>query len=156
MADHPTFETHIRWTGEHVLPELSATSYTKAYELTPAGKPPILGSAPAAYGGESGRYNPEDLMLASLSSCHLLTFLAVAARAKVKVLAYEAGGTAALGLHEGKIRMVGATLTPHVRVGHAEDEAKLPALHEKAHANCFMSNSVNFAVTIQATSEVQA
>lgn len=156
MANHPSFETLIRWTGEHVEPELSSTSYTKSYDLMPAGKAVVAGSAPEAYGGEASRYNPEDLMLGSLSSCHLLTFLAVCARAKVKVLAYEARGVATLDMKDGKVRMVGATLTPHVVVGRPDDQAKLASLHEKAHANCFMSNSVNFPVVINATSELRA
>ena len=156
MADHPTFTTRLTWTGQQLPEPVATRTYTTLYEIGPEGKPVVPGAAPPAYGGDGARYNPEDFMLASLTSCHMLTFLAVAAKSRVIVLGYRDTADAALGMKDGKLRMVDALLRPHVVVGTAEEAGRLGALHEKAHANCFMANSVNFTVRIEPTFEVKA
>jgi organic hydroperoxide reductase OsmC/OhrA len=152
VSEHPAFTCTIEWSGD--MPAADLATYGRNYTIVSDAHSAIEGSAPAAYGGAADRYNPEELMLASLSSCHLLTFLAVASRAKVRITGYRAQGHGQLAMKDGKVRFVNATLTPQVTVALAEDLSKLPALHQKAHANCFMSNSVNFPVAVEATGEV--
>jgi len=124
--------------------------------VEPDGKPPIPGSAGAHYFGDDARYNPEDLMLASLAECHLLTYLALAAKAGIRLwsLRVEIEGT--LGVIEGKTRFERATVVPVTGVvDPAQREAAL-ALHRDAHEQCFMSNSVNFPIEVQARVDVEA
>jgi organic hydroperoxide reductase OsmC/OhrA len=121
--------------------------------VEPDGKPPIAGSAGSQYFGDDARYNPEDLMLASLAECHLLTYLALAAKAGIRLssLRVEISGT--LGVVDGKMRFERATLVPVTGVvDPAQGEAAL-ALHRDAHEQCFMSNSVNFPIVVEARIE---
>lgn len=147
MSEQHHFESKLTWIGEHVAPELSYSSYTRTFEIRPDGKPVLPGSSPAVFGGEDARYNPEDLLLASLSSCHMLTFLAVAAKARVKVLEYTDAASGTLAIKDGKMRFVEVTLRPRVKIENAADFDKVAALHDKAFAHCFIANSVNFPVT---------
>jgi len=90
----------------------------------------------------------------SLSHCHMLTYLAVAAKKRMTILAYEDRATGTLGMGPsgtaGKMSMQEVVLRPRVTVAKGTDLADAMAVHEKAHANCFMSNSVNFPVRHEA------
>jgi organic hydroperoxide reductase OsmC/OhrA len=118
--------------------------------VEPDGKPPIPGSAGSHYFGDDARYNPEDLMLASLAECHLLTYLALAAKAGIRLssLHIEISGT--LGVVDGKMRFERATLVPVTGVVDAAQGEAALALHRDAHEQCFMSNSVNFPIVVEA------
>ena len=102
----------------------------------------------------AGRYNPEELLLMSLSECHMLTYLAVAAKKRMTILAYEDRATCPLAIRQfgapGKMSMQEVTLHPRVTVAKGTYLADVMAIHEKAHANCFIANSVNFPVTHRA------
>ena len=110
----------------------------------------IAGSAPVVFKGDGSRASPEDLLVASLSACHLLTYLALAARKGIRVTAYEdaAEGTIAQ-TSPGKIKFVEAALRPRVRVADAKDVAAATALHHDAHERCFVASSVNFPVRVE-------
>jgi organic hydroperoxide reductase OsmC/OhrA len=144
------FQTRVRWTGSYVDGQTGGRSYTRDMLVEPAGKPPIPGSAGAHFFGDDARYNPEDLMLASLAECHLLTYLALATKAGIRLaeLKIEVAGT--LGTLDGKTRLVRATLTAQTRLA-AGDPEKARALHTDAHEQCFLSTSVNFPIDIQPT-----
>jgi organic hydroperoxide reductase OsmC/OhrA len=109
-ANETSFQTRVRWAGSHAPGPLGPRSYTRDLLVEPEGKPPIAGSASARYFGDDARYNPEDLMLASLGECHLLTYLALAAKAGIRVTALRAVVTGTLGKIEGKVRFREATL----------------------------------------------
>ena len=142
------FETRVRWTGGYVEGQTGGRSYTRDMLVEPAGKPPILGSAGARFFGDEARYNPEDLMLASLAECHLLTYLALATKAGLRLAALSVEASGTLGTTEGKTRLVRATLTARTRVATGDLE-RARALHTDAHQQCFMSNSVNFPIDVQ-------
>lgn len=89
-------------------------------------------------------------MVASLMACHHLTYLAVCERAGIEVVGYSDSATGTLAIKDGKMRMVEILLQPQVRVADAARLEQARELHAKAHANCFMSNSVNFEVKVQA------
>jgi organic hydroperoxide reductase OsmC/OhrA len=145
------FQGQLHWTGTANESETGKLKLARSFVLRFAGKAPIEGSSPSVFNGDDGRHNPETLMVASLMSCHLLTYLAVCERAGVRILEYRDSATGTLAIKEGKMRMVEVVLWPQVRVADAGHLDKARELHAKAHANCFMSNSVNFAVRVEPT-----
>lgn len=154
MSDAHQFETTLRWpaTSTQALPPEPAFSRNSI--LGGTGKPDVPASSPAVYGGDDTRYNPEELLLMALAQCHMLTYLAIAAKKRMTILAYEdrATGTLSVGDHgtAGKMSMQEVTLHPRVIVAKGTNLAEAEAIHEKAHANCFIANSVNFPVTHEA------
>jgi organic hydroperoxide reductase OsmC/OhrA len=118
-----------------------------------AGKPPLLGSSDPHFRGDPTRYNPEELLLASLSACHMLWFLHLSATSGVVVEEYRdaAEGTMETST-DGSGRFTGVTLHPSVVVRHGSD-SEVASLHDRAHAMCFIARSVNFPVRHEPTTE---
>ncbi len=141
------YETDLVWTGNTGTGTSGYRDYRREYVLTSAGKPPLTGSADRAFFGDPGLPNPEDLLLAALSSCHLLSYLALAARAGIVVVAYRDhadGVMAENGWGGGRFTRV--TLRPDVVVADAGDVERAVALHEDAARACYIAASVNFPV----------
>lgn len=151
MGQQHTFEGALQWTGQAAEDAQGKLKLERAFVVRFDGKAPIEGSSPAVFNGDDGRHNPETLMVSSLMACHLLTYLAVCERAGVRVVEYADGGVGTLAIRDGKMRMVSVVLRPRVRVADAAQTGTARELHAKAHANCFMSNSVNFEVTVEPT-----
>ena len=152
-ANDTSFETRVRWVGAHSLEPLGPRSYTRDLLVEPQGKPPILGSASSRYFGDDALYNPEVLMLASLGECHLLTYLALAAKAGIRVTGLSVQVRGTIARVEGKMRFREATLQVFTEIesGADADAERARQLHEPAHEHCFMASSVNFPVRIEAT-----
>ena len=110
-------------------------------------KKALPGSSDPAFLGDSARYNPELLLLASLSSCHMLWYLHLCAVNGIVVQAYEdcASGTMAEDA-TGSGRFTSAVLAPEVTLAPDSDHAKALRLHDEAHQKCFIANSVNFPI----------
>ena len=109
-------------------------------------------SAPGDYGGDAAASNPEELLLSALSSCHMLTFLAVAANRGYVIDGYHDDAIAELGKNaDGKIAVVKATLAPKVAFsgGKRPTAQDYAALHARAHAACFIANSVKTQVVLK-------
>ncbi len=151
MAQQHTFEGSLRWSGGSRNDEHGKLRLARDFVIRFREMPPIEGSAPGAFNGDDSRHNPETLMVASVMSCHHLTYLAVCERANIRVLEYSDNATGTLAIKDGKMRMVEIVLWPQVRVADAAQVEKARELHAKAHAHCYMSNSVNFEVKVQAT-----
>lgn len=151
MARQHIFQGQLNWTGSAVEPEPGKLKLTRSFVLRFDGKAPIEGSSPEVFNGDDSKHNPETLMVSSLMSCHHLTYLAVCERAGIRILEYKDNGAGTLAMKDGKMRMVEIMLQPQVRVADAGHIDKARELHAKAHANCFMSNSVNFEVKIAPT-----
>ncbi|BDA85823.1 hypothetical protein Sa4125_33650 [Aureimonas sp. SA4125] len=83
------YASHVRWTGNRGSGTSSYTAYGRAHEIAAAGKPVIPGSSDPAFRGDPDRWNPEELLLASLSACHQLWYLHLCARDGIVVTAYE-------------------------------------------------------------------
>jgi peroxiredoxin-like protein len=149
MSRQHVFEGTLQWGGGRGTDEQGRLKLDRSLVMQFLGKPPIDGSSPGVFNGNDARHNPETLMVASLMSCHLLTYLAVCERAGIELLAYDDGATGMLALKDGKMRMVEVVLRPQVRVAEAARVDEARELHAKAHANCFMSNSVNFEVRVE-------
>lgn len=145
------YATTVRWTGNTGGGTASYRAYRRDHAIEAAGKPPIPGSSDPQFRGDRTRWNPEELLVASLSACHQLWYLHLAAEAGVVVTAYEdrAAGTMA-ETADGGGRFVRVVLRPEVTLAAGSDAARARALHERAHALCFIARSVNFPVEIEA------
>jgi organic hydroperoxide reductase OsmC/OhrA len=118
--------------------------------LSAAGRPDLQGSSDPAFRGDAARWNPEDLLVASLSSCHMLWYLHLCAQAKITVLAYRDDATGTMVEDGGGGgRFTAVVLKPVVTIAQGGDPARAAALHGDAHRFCFISNSVNFPVEIE-------
>jgi organic hydroperoxide reductase OsmC/OhrA len=161
MSEQHRFECHLRWTGAGANAPLNEPgpviganaftydSYSRDLRVSFIDKPALEMSGAPAFKGDLMRHNPEDLMMAALSACHALTYLAVAARSRIEVLAYEDRATGILAKIDGPMRFTEATLHPRVTVKAGTDLARAKELHAKAHQNCFIAQSVNFPVHIE-------
>jgi organic hydroperoxide reductase OsmC/OhrA len=147
MGKTHQYKVDLLWTGNRGKGTTGYTVYERSYTQHVAGKPDLLGSSDAAFRGDPSRYNPEDLLVASISSCHLLWFLHLCSEAGVSVVDYadHAKGfmeeTADGGGHFTEV-----VLHPTVTVAERSMVDKVEALHQAAHHKCFIANSVNFPV----------
>lgn len=138
----------LEWTGNRGEGTRSYRSYSRDYRIVADGKPPIEGSSDPAFRGDANRWNPEELLLASLAACHKLWYLHLCADAGIVVTAYEDNATATMDRDdEGITRIVAATLAPTVTLAPGGDEVLATALHRRANDECFIARSVNFPVT---------
>jgi organic hydroperoxide reductase OsmC/OhrA len=144
MATLHHYEVRTTWTGR---PSRTGRDFDGLHEVTAAGPPPLLGSADPAFGGTDTRWNPEQTFTAALSQCHMLMYLFLCAGAGVEVVSYvdTVHGTMELTGATGG-RFVEVTLRPQVGVAAADMVEAATALHDRAHAMCFVANSVNFPV----------
>lgn len=137
----------LTWTGNTGQGTASYAGYARDHVISSPGKPDLPGSSDPAFRGDASRYSPEDLLLASVSSCHMLWYLHLCADAKIAVVAYrdEPSGTM-LEDAAGGGRFVAITLKPVVTIAPGGDLQKARQLHEAAHGKCFVANSLNFPV----------
>lgn len=153
MAQSPAPQSHqfegaLRWTGSAAEAD-GRLKLGRSFSIEFDGKAPIEGSSPSVFNGDDGRHNPETLMVASIMACHHLTYLAVCERAGIRITGYRDRATGTLAMKDGKMRMTGIVLRPQVTLADPAQAERAQAMHDKAHANCFMSNSVNFEVTVE-------
>jgi organic hydroperoxide reductase OsmC/OhrA len=144
------YATRLRWTGADHGATTSYKTYSRQYVIEADGKPALAGSADPHFLGDAAFYNPEDLLVAALSACHLLSYLAECARAGIAVVAYEDDARGEMTLIDGVIRFREVVLHPKVAIADAARIGEATALHERAHAVCFIANSVNFPVRHEA------
>ena len=147
MSKLHKYETTVRWTGNLGTGTTGYKDYGRNHEISSGDKPVILGSSDPAFRGDATRYNPEDMMVASLSTCHMLWYLHLCAVNKVVVLAYKdhAEGTMEEAA-DGGGRFIEVTLRPQITITTESDLATATRLHHDAHEKCFIANSVNFPV----------
>ncbi len=149
------YPIRMTWTGNTGTGTANYRTYDRAHEYSVPGKPVIPGSSDPAFRGDGTRYNPEELLVMAMSSCHMLWYLHLCAEAKVIVTAYDdqAVGTllevAATGGHFTEI-----VLRPTVTLQAGSDAAVAEQLHERAHHLCFVANSVNFPVRCEPRTQV--
>jgi organic hydroperoxide reductase OsmC/OhrA len=141
------YKARLVWEGNLGDGTTTYTGYGRKYRLKIDGKPDLVGSADPIFRGDANVYNPEDLFVAALSSCHLLSYLALCARSKINVVAYEddASGTV-LMRPDGGGRFESVTLRPSVTIAPGSDEKRALELHETAHDLCFIAASVSIPV----------
>lgn len=136
----------LEWTGADTGPTRDYKSYSREYRVLIAGKPALIGSADPIYLGDAKLHNPEDLLLASLAACHMLSYLALCAREKIAVNSYRDAATGTMAIQDGKMRFISVMLRPQVVIADAAKLERARALHTEAHATCFIACSMNFPV----------
>jgi organic hydroperoxide reductase OsmC/OhrA len=151
MAHTHSYRATTIWTGAAKGPLGGYESYTRDWSAEIAGKPILRGSADAAFKGDAARYNPEDLLLVSLSTCHMLSYLALCARVGIAVIAYEDIAEGMMAIKDKRMRFTEVVLRPRVTITAGADAERAMTLHEQAHLECFIASSVNFPVLHEAS-----
>lgn len=142
----------VEWTGNNGTGTDHYRSYERDHVVRVESKPDLHGSADPTFRGDRSKHNPEDLLLAALSACHMMSYLHVCAIHGVVVTAYRDEATGSMETFgDGSGRFTEVVLHPDVVVRDADMQAKANALHAKASALCFIANSVNFPVHHRAT-----
>ena len=140
------YQTTVEWTGNHGTGTSGYRAYGREHVIWSGNKPEIPGSSDPAFLGDPSRWNPEELLLASVSACHKLWYLHLCADAGIAVLAYvdQAEGTMTDRASPAKFTEI--VLRPQVTIRAGDDAAKAEHLHHVAHEKCYIANSVNFPI----------
>lgn len=151
MKQH-TYQCEIEWTGNDGQGTKSYASYRRDHVIHSTGKPQIPASSDPNFRGDKTRYNPEELLVASLSSCHMLWYLHLCAVNKITVVEYRDVAEGVMRENpDGSGEFASVTLKPRVVILEGDKRAQASDLHHKAHSLCFISRSVNFPVEVSAT-----
>ncbi|WP_347051592.1 OsmC family protein [Flavobacterium olei] len=149
------FKTQLNWASRKNETESTKRSYSKTHKIKIEGKPVLDISAAKAFKGDPELYNPEDLLLSSLVSCHMMSYLYVCSQNGIEVLEYSDNAEGILEVNpDGSGRFTEVRLNPKVII---TDSAKIELaveLHTKANQLCFIANSCNFPVLHNASCEV--
>lgn len=156
MKKH-TYQVDIRWTGNQGVGTKSYRSYLRDYDISGMGKSQaIKGSSDPEFRGDTSRYNPEELLVSSISSCHMLWYLHLCSAHDIVVVDYEDSATGVMmETEEGSGRFEKVTLFPVVSITDASQVELAKQLHDEAHKMCFIANSCNFPIDHQAKIIVQ-
>jgi organic hydroperoxide reductase OsmC/OhrA len=149
MSSEHAYKTQLTWEGNLGQGTSTYQGYSRQWRIRIDGKPDLVGTADHAFRGDTDKLNPEELLVVSLSSCHMLSYLALCARNKISVVSYsdEASGVMKT-TPDGGGRFESVTLRPKVEIADKAGETLARELHEKAHSLCFIASSVNFPVTV--------
>lgn len=142
------YKTKITWTGNEGKGTKNYTSYSRSHSISVDGKyDKILSSSDPSFRGDKTKYNPEELLLASISSCHMLWYLHLCSSNKITVVDYIDNTTGKMVEDEdGSRKFTEVTLNPVVTISERELIGKAEELHHQANQKCFIANSVNFKV----------
>jgi organic hydroperoxide reductase OsmC/OhrA len=155
LHDKHHFEVTTRWTGNRGTGTSTYRAYGRDHEILAEGKlSPIPCSSSPVYRGDKDRYNPEELLIAALSGCHMLWVLHLCADAGIVVTDYrdEAEGTMDLN-PDGSGQFSEVVLRPILRIADGSRAASLDDIHHRAHNLCFIARSVNFPVRCEPRTE---
>lgn len=149
MKNHH-YHLTITWTGNKGQGTKTYNAYERDHTIEVSGKPVISGTSEVSYHGNLTRYNPEELLVASLSSCHMLWYLHLCAVNNVIVTAYVDKATGTMQTEtDGSGRFTEVILQPQITIAGSADEDLLQQLQKKANQFCFIANSCNFPVKHQ-------
>jgi organic hydroperoxide reductase OsmC/OhrA len=155
MTREHSYSINVSWTGNTGTGTSNFREYKRDHEISASGKPSITGSSDPTFRGDKARYNPEELLVASLSACHMLWYLHLCSDAGIVVVEYHDDATGVMVETEGGGgHFTNVTLRPVVKVSGAVDQELARRLHEQAHHLCFIANSVNFPVLCEPTIDV--
>ena len=139
--------SEIIWTGNRGIGTTNYKGYDRNYTININNKAIIEGSSDVAFRGDSTKHNPEELLLASLSSCHMLWYLHLCSEEGIVVTEYIDNAKGEMKEDpNGSGRFVSVTLFPKVTITEKTLIEKAEALHKKANQMCFIANSVNFPI----------
>jgi organic hydroperoxide reductase OsmC/OhrA len=145
MSKTHHYSLTVTWKGNNGGGTADYKSYSRSHEISAQGKASIHGSSDPAFRGDPSGYSPEDLLVSSLSACHMLWYLHLCAIHGVVVLDYTDDATGEMRENgDGSGQFTTVTLRPHVTVSAPNMVGKAKALHEEVHKLCFIARSVNF------------
>lgn len=148
MSHH--FVARIEWTGNTGSGTSSYAAYERSHVLSADGKEPLACSSAPVFRGDGTRYNPEDMLLYSVAACHMLWFLHCCADAGIVVTSYTDSPEGTLESDANGIgRFTEIVLHPKVQITDVSRKADLADMHHKAHAHCFIANSLSTPVVIR-------
>ncbi|MDZ7839881.1 MAG: OsmC family protein [Gammaproteobacteria bacterium] len=146
MPKEHHYALQLRWTGNKGRGTTGYRDYDRTHEIVVEGKPLLKGSADPAFLGDPSLHNPEDLLVASLSACHMLWYLHLCAEAGIVVTDYQDDASGTMVQQAGKAQFTSVLLKPKVVIKAGSDAEKAAQLHERANELCFIARSVNFPV----------
>jgi organic hydroperoxide reductase OsmC/OhrA len=155
MTKHHKYTLQVVWTGDQGSGTSSYDAYSRDHLVRAANKPAIEASSDPAFRGTTTRHNPEELFVASLSSCHMLWYLHLCAVNGIVVTGYvdDPVGTMEESA-QGSGHFTDVVLRPQVTIGAGGDVKLAVRLHEEAHKFCFIANSVNFPVRCEPSTDI--
>ena len=146
------YEVRMDWTGNDGEGTRNYRSYRRDHEIASGTKASIPGSSDPAFRGNPARYSPEELLVGSVSSCHMLWYLHFCAVNGVAVLDYHDHAAGEMNENaDGSGEFVRIVLRPQIRIAAGGDSGKANAMHDEAHRFCFIARSLNFPVETEAT-----
>jgi organic hydroperoxide reductase OsmC/OhrA len=141
------YAVRVEWTGNQGSGTSSYRAYSRSHDIEAPGEPAIAGSSDPKFRGDPARWNPEALLVASLSSCHQLWYLHLCAEAGIVVQAYRDDAVGVMVEQpDGAGQFESVTLRPHATLAPGADDAVARRLHEEAARMCFIARSVSFPV----------
>ncbi|MEV0346294.1 OsmC family protein [Nonomuraea sp. NPDC050680] len=148
MSSEHHYSVTVTWTGNLGEGTSGYRSYSREHEVAAEGKPAVPGSADPGFRGDPARWNPEELLVASLSQCHMLWYLHLCSVNGIVVTSYvdEPEGTMVVDAGSGGGRFSEVTLRPTVMITTPSLHAKALELHAEANKLCFIANSTNFPI----------
>jgi organic hydroperoxide reductase OsmC/OhrA len=147
MAIHH-YRCAAEWTGAATGPT-DQPRFNRNIQVTFAGRPALEMSSPPEFLGTAERVSPEELFVASLATCQMLTYLALAARQGIVVTAYHDEAEGEMMLQGGRMRFTKVTLHPAITIAAGADPQAAQQLIERAHHDCFIGNSVTTELMIE-------
>jgi organic hydroperoxide reductase OsmC/OhrA len=149
MKEH-TYEVRLQWTGNDGEGTKTYKSYRRDHTIVCQGKPEVPASSDPSFRGDRSRYNPEELLVAALSSCHMLWYLHLCALNHITVVEYRDAASGVMRENsDGSGEFLRVLLKPAITLSAGEDRVKARELHHEAHRLCFIARSVNFPVEIE-------
>lgn len=149
------FKAELNWTSTKKEEETTSKFYSKSHQIKTEGKPVLDISAAKAFKGDPELYNPEDLLLSSLVSCHMMSYLYVCSQNGIDVLEYSDNAEATLEVSsDGSGCITEVRLKPKVKISNPDQIELALNLHFKANQLCFIANSCNFTVLHEASCEI--
>lgn len=146
LSEHH-YRVDVTWTGNRGEGTRSYRGYGREHEVSAAGPPTLPGTADPTFHGDKDRWNPEQLLLAALSQCHMLAYLHMAVKNGVVVTAYADAAVGTMRLNaDGSGEFLSVTLKPRVTITDQQVKFTAQAIHRDAAASCFIARSVNFPV----------
>lgn len=140
------YRVDVIWTGNRGTGTDGYRNYSRNHVIRVPGKPDLAGSSDPTFRGDATRHNPEDMLVAALSTCHMLSYLHMATVAGVVVTDYRDAAEGTMVTEGDGGHFTEVVLRPVVTITAASDPARAEAAHEAAHHACFIANSVNFPV----------
>ena len=145
------YKVTVAWTGNRGTGTSRYDAYGREHILSASGKPDIPGSSDPSFRGDPARWNPEELLLGSISACHKLWYLHLCSSAGIVVVDYVDHAEATMREDgDGGGRFSEAVLKPQIVLAAGCDAEVARRLHDDAHAKCFVANSLNFPVAVEA------